>query len=102
MYYWPAYTGLCGPHHPLSLLGQYALQAKPHLPIVDIIPTHIPGLQVELLNSIMGTRESAGLRSYSSLRPLHRIDNAQLYVHYQAHSVITKLAASASSLANAR
>ena len=64
--------------------------------------THTWPLQVELLDSIMGTRESAGLRSYSSLRPLHRIDNAQLYVHYQVHSVITKLAASASSLANAR
>ena len=43
VYHRPVYTGLCGLHHPLSLLGQYALQAKPHLPILDIIPTHIPG-----------------------------------------------------------
>ena len=43
VYYRPAYTGLCGLRHPLSLLGQYALQSKPHLPIPDIIPTHIPG-----------------------------------------------------------
>ena len=43
VYYRPVYTRLCGPRHPLFLLGQYALQAKPHLPILDIIPTHIPG-----------------------------------------------------------
>ena len=43
VYYRPVYTGPCGPRHPLSLLGQYALQTKPHLPILDVIPTHIPG-----------------------------------------------------------